>query len=456
MHKSFLLLLLGCFPVLAGAQHLPEGLSTEVLANDLRVPWDLSTDHEGNVWFTERDGSVGMFSPFTGKVTQVLWEEETHETYENSGMHSMALHPRFDSLGWVYIHYCSGKYDSKLMRYTFRNGSLQDPEELRKFKANTSHNGSRLVFDASENLYMCIGDAYTRDQFPQDSTHTNGKVLRMDANGQPAPGNPNPDSPVWAIGHRNPQGLCFGPDSALFMSEHGPDSDDELNRIARYRNYGWPLVLGPCDTPEEEITCDSLDIVEPEYVWDPTAAIAGMIYYDRTELPFTGSLLVGSLKAGTLFQVTPSSKQGQAPTEVLSWLEKEYGRIRDLTVLPDGSIVFCTSNAEIVAGLAKQPGDDKLIRIFDAETQLSLRGLSSWQTSDQVRIFNEGGGRIQVDNHSDKTVTLEARGLNGERREQVLAPGESWVTNNRDQTGVWHIRVLENNREIKRAVCVLY
>lgn len=454
--QKILLVVLAVLPTLLGAQHLPDGLTTEVLATDLRVPWDLEADPDGNVWFTERDGTVSVFEPFTGIVRQVLWEEDTHETYENSGMHSMTLHPDFAKNNWVYIHYCSGKYDSKLVRYTYTGGVLTAPEELRKFKANTSHNGSRLVWDAAQNLYMCIGDAYTRDDFPQDTTHTNGKVLRMDANGQPAPGNPIADSPVWSIGHRNPQGLCFGPDSALFMAEHGPDSDDELNRIRRFGNYGWPLVLGPCDNPAEERVCDSLDVVEPEYVWDPTAAIAGMVHYNRSELPFEGSLLVGSLKAGTLFQIDPSSKPGQAPIEVQSWLEKDYGRIRDLTILPDGSIVFCTSNAEIVAGLAQQPGDDKLIRIFDPKTQLSLRGLSSWATADQVHVFNERGKRIQVDNYSDHTVTLEARSLSGERQEHVLEPGGRWMTTNDDQHGVWYIRILENYKEIKSAVCVLY
>ena len=51
-------------------------------------------------------------------------------------------------------------------------------------------------------------------------------------------------SHVFSYGHRNPQGLAFGPDGRLYESEHGQDTDDEVNRIEAGRNYGWPLIAG--------------------------------------------------------------------------------------------------------------------------------------------------------------------------------------------------------------------
>ena len=44
---------------------------------------------------------------------------------------------------------------------------------------------------------------------------------------------------IFTKGHRNPQGLTKIGDS-LFSVEHGPRGGDELNKIIKDKNYGWP------------------------------------------------------------------------------------------------------------------------------------------------------------------------------------------------------------------------
>ena len=80
----------------------------------------------------------------------------------------------------------------------------------------------------------------------------------MDWAGQSAPDNPFGNL-IYSIGHRNPQGLVFSDEGRLYLSEHGPATDDEVNLVEKGANYGWPLIEGPCDDPEEAAACAELD-----------------------------------------------------------------------------------------------------------------------------------------------------------------------------------------------------
>ena len=49
-------------------------------------------------------------------------------------------------------------------------------------------------------------------------------------------------SHVFTYGHRNMQGIAFGPDGTLYASEQGPKADDEVNILTPGGNYGWPVA----------------------------------------------------------------------------------------------------------------------------------------------------------------------------------------------------------------------
>ena len=125
--------------------------------------------------------------------------------------------------------------------------------------------GFRLIFGPDQKLYLSIGDQGNNrlrspcppnraQELPsasavlaQDWTGYQGKVLRMNLDGSIPTDNPvlaGVRSHIFSYGHRNPQGLVFGPTGILYESEHGPDTDDELNILEGGRNYGWPNVAG--------------------------------------------------------------------------------------------------------------------------------------------------------------------------------------------------------------------
>ena len=143
---------------------------------------------------------------------------------------------------------------------------------------------------------MTTGDAQQQPQ-AQNPASLNGKILRLNLDGTIPANNPTPGSPVYTLGHRNPQGLVQLPNGRIYSSEHGPNNDDEINQIEAGRNYGWPNVEGYCDLPAEATFCAANNVREPLTVWTPTIAPAGLTYYDHPAIPgWRGSLLLAVLK----------------------------------------------------------------------------------------------------------------------------------------------------------------
>jgi glucose/arabinose dehydrogenase len=106
------------------------------------------------------------------------------------------------------------------------------------------HDGGGLAFDRDGFLFVSNGEAHVRGR-AQDVDANGGKLYRFTTAGRAAPGNPFGASPVFALGLRNPFGLAVDPLSgAAFVTENGPDGHDEVNRVDRGANLGWPDVKG--------------------------------------------------------------------------------------------------------------------------------------------------------------------------------------------------------------------
>ena len=166
------------------------------------------------------------------------------------GLLGIAVSPTFASDRTVFVYLTSGD-DNRVMRMTFDGATLRPGPVIVKGIAKAgNHDGGRLAFGPDGYLYISTGDAGQRDP-AQDKGSLSGKILRVTANGAPAPGNPFPGSRVWSLGHRNVQGMAWTNAGTatrmtwiMYASEFGQDTWDELNRIEPGRNYGWPVVEG--------------------------------------------------------------------------------------------------------------------------------------------------------------------------------------------------------------------
>jgi aldose sugar dehydrogenase len=307
-------------------------------------PWELVWGPDNFIWTTERGGRVSRINPATGERTTIYTIPDV-ESMGEGGLLGMVLHPQFASNPFVYLSYNyngPNGYKEKVVRYRYTGTTLTDLLILiDNIDAAGIHNGSRLLIWEGK-LFITTGDA-ANQSLAQNSTALNGKVLRINLDGSIPADNPIPNSRTWSLGHRNAQGLVVV-GSKLFSSEHGPDSDDEINIIERGRNYGWPQVRGFCEGNGEQSFCGANNVKEPLKVWTPTAALCGMDYYNADLIPqWKNSLLVAALKNSRLYQLKLNREQ-TGIAETAEFLTDVYGRLRDLCIAPDGKVYISTSN----------------------------------------------------------------------------------------------------------------
>lgn len=348
----------------AGSDTLPTGdLAVTTLAGDFDTIWELAWGPDNAIWVTERGGRISRVDPTTGAVSRA-GTVQVSEIGEG-GLMGLTFHPDFATEPWVYVAhtYSSGGTRNRVVRMRFNAGALGPPQVvIDNLPGSSIHNGARLAIGPDRKLYVTTGDA-SNTGLPQDRNSTAGKVLRLELDGGPASGNPFGNA-TWSFGHRNPQGLVFLPDGSLFVTEHGPSDNDEVNRVESGRNFGWPTVHGKCDGDAgsgEQAFCQANNVVEPLANWTPTIAPAGLAYYDASLIPgWRGSLLFTALKGSALYRMPLSADhRGIVGEEVL--FAGQYGRLRDVLVGPDGSVYLGTSSRD--GRGSPRSGDDRILRV---------------------------------------------------------------------------------------------
>ncbi len=338
-------------------------IDTTSVITGLDTPWEVLWGPDNHLWITERYGRISRLNPDTGALIPVYTIPDVDE-YGEGGLLGMALHPDFPDESYVYVvyNYYSGEYlKERLVRYFYDGTTLTEPfVMLNNLPANSYHNGSRLVFGPDDRLYMSTGDAGNLNS-PQNMNSLIGKILRINPDGSIPDDNPFSGSYIWALGLRNSQGLVFTPSGKLYGSEHGPNTDDELNLLEAATNYGWPTVAGFCNLPDEIAFCEANNVKEPLAAWTPTLAVAGIDYYNHTAIPeWENCILMTSLKAGKLVSLKLSS-DGNSITGQQDWFTDHYGRLRDVCVAPDGRVFIAVSNRD--GRGTPRPGDDRIVEI---------------------------------------------------------------------------------------------
>ncbi|WP_165903565.1 PQQ-dependent sugar dehydrogenase [Hymenobacter gummosus] len=329
-------------------------LTLSPLATGLDTPWELLWGPDNYLWMTERYGRISRVDPGTGQVQPLLTIADVTETGE-SGLLGMAVVPSVTTqsppLYYVFVVYNytdAGTLKEKLVRYQYTAATgLTSPQIiLGNLPAAAIHSGSRLLVLPDNTLLMTSGDA-ANTSLAQNPQALNGKVLRLNVDGTVPADNPTPGSLVYTLGHRNPQGLVRVPATGrVYSSEHGANSDDEINLIQPGRNYGWPTVEGFCNLPAEQTFCQANNVREPLVAWTPPRAVAGLTYYNHPAVPeWNNSLLLVSLKDGALTYLPLSASGEQVSRQADVWAGT-YGRLRAICVSPQGRVYLGTSNRD--------------------------------------------------------------------------------------------------------------
>lgn len=333
-------------------------VSVETITAGLDQPWSVEAMPDGAYIVTELPGALRIVRD--GKASAPIKGVPEVAEEGQGGLLDVALARDFATSRTIFLTMAvsgDGGYGTALVRGTLSADNTQLTEVRELFRMNRftragQHFGSRIAVAADGSLFFGIGDRGERDRAQDMGDHA-GAILHINADGSIPADNPHADGAgappeVWSKGHRNPQGLAFDPENGrLYSVEHGARGGDEINTPEPGRNYGWPVITYGRDYSGADIgvgqQADGYE--QPVHYWDPSIAPGAIAVYRGEMFPeWNGNLLVAALKYQLLVRLERNADGAITGEERL--FEGEFGRIRDVSVAPDGSILMVTDDED--------------------------------------------------------------------------------------------------------------
>lgn len=384
----------------------PGAYETEVLAENLEIPWDMAFAPSGTLFVTERTGRVltveeGQYETVATPDAVIDAEALSPGSEESSwlveggegGLLGIAVHPTYPEPPLVYTYFTTETIDGRINRVAAFDTTATDQSSaswviVDEIPGATYHNGGRITFGPENYLWIATGDGDPGLEQPDkiaDPGTLGGKILRVKPDGTAPDDNPDigPDADprVFTYGHRNPQGLSWLPDGTPIITEHGPGGGDEVNVLRPGADYGWPDARNSGEFNSYSGTPYQRPVANASS-WAPSGSV---FYTGEAVPPLQGRLLVGGLISQQLLAVTISRDrarlaEGHDTAHTADWMDNDYhaastplltdelGRIRHVEQGPNGGLYVVTSNRDGRAddGFPTER-DDKLVRIRPRE-----------------------------------------------------------------------------------------
>jgi glucose/arabinose dehydrogenase len=315
-----------------------------IIAENLDIPWSIAFKENGEIFMTERKGNIVLITD--GERTSIHTVNVYHQNTEG-GLLGIALHPMFDENHLLYTYHTYQDQEgiwNRITQYTYSNYSLREETTiLDKIPGGRIHDGGRIKFGPYNKLYITTGETGDID-LAQNPESLAGKILRINPDGSIPNDNPNQSSPIYSLGHRNPQGLAWHPETQkLYSTEHGPSGEnlafahDEINLIEPMANYGWPNVIGSMENTE---------YINPIYHTSSTTwAPSGATFLDNPDSQWHNRLFVACLR-GNGIRMINFSDPDYREIDTITQLFGDLGRVRTVVQGPDDYLYFCTSNTD--------------------------------------------------------------------------------------------------------------
>lgn len=334
-------------------------IRVRVLARGLDHPWSISWLPDGSALITEKNSRR-----IRRMVDDVLLDEPVQGAPQGAvvsrftGLLDIALHPEFANQPYIYMSYNKSLPDGKqaiaVARGRWDGSNIQGTKDIFVGQEGTT-NGIRLLFGADGMLYVGV---YVTTDAPEPNFHTDiqkGKLLRLTPEGDIPRDNPFvgrsgflPE--IYSYGHRTPTGLTLNRETGeIWETEMGPDGGDEVNRIQRGGNYGWPLVsLGRSYGGAWQSERFQMEgTINPFAFWMPGMSPTSLVFYDGDEFPkWRGDLFVSGMQVGQipgtghLERIKLNEDGDEIARELL--LTDLRQRIRDVKMGPDGRLYLLT------------------------------------------------------------------------------------------------------------------
>jgi glucose/arabinose dehydrogenase len=340
-----------------------KGVELHTVVSGLDQPWGMDFLPNGEMLVTEKSGRLLRIDPATGEMTAIGGVPEVREVGQG-GLLDVLVDPDFSSNHQVYLSYViagEGGYTTRIARGELRGTALQAVQVLftaQPYYDTGRHFGSRLLIHDSF-LYFSVGDRGKRHGAQDLSTH-NGKVMRLHPDGRipadnPFVGREGARPEIWTYGHRNPQGMALHPrQNTIWVSEHGPQGGDELNRLRAGANYGWPVITYGEEYGGGKIGSGTSapGMEQPIKYYVPSIATSGIDFYIQG--PYADwhpSVLIGALRATHLNRV---ELEAGGVGEEHRLLAEGKLRFRDVQVAADGTVYALIGGDRLVQLLPAQ------------------------------------------------------------------------------------------------------
>ena len=332
----------------------------DTLATGLENPWGIEVLPDGRILVTERAGKILIISD--GKLTGETITVPNVFVHGQGGLMDITVHPDYEKNGWIYLSYSKVGNDgggTTIARAKLDGNKLTSMEELfsaQPFTDAGAHFGCRIVFDGKGYMFFSSGERGRKENSQNLGNHL-GKILRLHDDGRVPTDNPfvqnkNAKPEIWSYGHRNPQGVVYDRESnTLWAVEHGPKGGDELNKVERGKNYGWPVITYGIDyngTPISDIQ-QKEGMEQPVRYWVPSIAPCGMAQVKGDKFPnWKDNFLVGALAHTHVARV--EVKDGKFVKE--EKLLEKIGRVRAVEQGPDGLIYVATEGPGMIVRIS--------------------------------------------------------------------------------------------------------
>lgn len=326
----------------------------DTIVSGLDNPWSVEVLPDGGYLVTELGGTLRIIRD--GKASEPVTGLPDVARQGQGGLLDVALDPKFETNRTLFLSMAvadGGDYGTAIVRANLSKDDtnltqVQELFRMNKFTGKGQHFGSRIAVAADGSLFFGIGDRGERDR-AQDMRDHAGAILHIEPDGSIPAANPYKDgkaglAELWSKGHRNPQGIVIDPDNGQLLTvEHGARGGDEINAPEPGKNYGWPVITYGKDYSGAKIgvgqAADGYE--QPLHYWDPSIAPGAVDVYRGAMFPqWNGNLLVSALKDQLLARLERNESGVIIAEERL--FEGEFGRIRDVKVAPDGSILMLT------------------------------------------------------------------------------------------------------------------
>ena len=329
-----------------------EATSSEINTSKIKIekigpvylPWGLAVLTPYEVLVTTKIGKLFLFNLDT-KTKTLVGGTPRSAFYRQGGLLDVAVQKTKDG---NYIFLCYSKLTAnKNLTVAISKSKLSGNKLIKTrdiftsnhFSKSGVHFGCRLALN-DIHLFASLGDRGDRTNAQNPNNHP-GSIIKIPLDGKTTTGNLNWLSEIYSIGHRNPQGLHFQKSTGqLWSHEHGPRGGDEINIINKYNNYGWPTISYGKEYVGGNIGLNysPKGFTDPIWIWTPSIAPSGLTFYEgKMFKEFFGKLLVGALKYRCIYLISLSSDNKPEKEECM--FKNIFGRVRDIEVMPDGSIL---------------------------------------------------------------------------------------------------------------------